>query len=1613
MIRLREEWEGFVRSVGCRLRAFVERRSTGEAEHGVRLDPAVWVVKDACVDDAGKPAVVCEVAPVEPRNRKNAGQAECRMFEIPLPVLMPGGHFLCAVPGVPGAKLPYAPGRVLVTDRRLFESGGAPAVGDDPLDLRFYRLRGLRNLLEAAFDGFLREAWLRTVRFVRKTRKAVSPDDVFASILAGPPKKPAVNLSAPSETGKPFPLDAEAWFSARITRAARIQDETNPLAMLGQAERISRPTAWRLPGGRKTLEPGQVWEYKKLMPRSPFPAERDIHPSFRGSLCPVESPESTFVGLTLQLASGAAAAEDGTLVPALADRPERALGTGVLQVPFLAHNDSPRLMMGAKNLRQALPPIRAAAPSVKSGFEADTARRIVDVLGLEPRRTAPVAGTVTAVEPHRILLAPALADEPVEIPLWQEPASGKPKPFFWNPLVEPGARVAEGDSVALRAGFAASGPAGLELALGADLFVVYLPWEGWNFEDAVVAAESASQNLRTRLAVPLVIGPVRPGDVSTSLRPGIAVRGGAPLLKGQNDWIVPEWIDSAVVASVVERAGQDGRTYLHVVLIADIGLSPGDKLMGRYGNKGVISRILPKAELPHVRFPDGTEQTPDVILNPMGILGRKNPGQLLETHLTLLGRLDPSAAAAFADEATPFARDRRPGREPIFAERLIEALERAGAPRGELELLMPDGMCLKATAGFQYMVRLDHLPAMKCAVRCRPRGNRSALTGQPLLGIAPLGRPRGADGGQRLGEMEMWALFGHGLERTVAEILRVRSRPPVAEKSAAGARGTPQPNSALTTLEAYLRAMNFRFEADGRSGFRLTRCPDPDPETPAEPWGEGWLFPLVRIPAGLDIRHPLTNEPLRVLRELPEVFRPMPKSGRSCAPKRDPLAALYASIRRRLEKLESVGSSHAEADRKAVQYHIECLFGARYSEKLRLPAPLGIVERRGGGNAGKQRPKRSDETKARTLLGLLDRKTGLVRRHLLGRRLDLSGRAVIVPDPTLSPDQVRLPNAAKRAVDAAARDGWKPGWVLLNRNPTLHRYNLLACRIAGWNESPVISLPPLLCGAFGADFDGDTMAWHLPASPEVEAEWRDRASFAGHRRSVASGGGIAHVTQDLVLGFWLLTARPDLLPAEFDGPTALDRLLAPWVRAGGTPAAALAEARAAWLEADGGRADDAVGALHRACLLAFSAATRAGVSASIADLVPLFRAFRESPTGGPDTASSGIEAWLLDALARASGEAGRPLGLQTICLAKARDEKASDLRQIVARAGSIKVLFPVPGGVPDGDEGRGQLEKLERMGLSAATGRAMKAPPPVMGCLLAGLTPDEFFAAARGGRNGMVLKKLATPKAGYFTRLLVEAAFPWRVSSVTSDCGTDRGVAIPAHAAGGRTPIHGNPGFYRSPWFCRLHENGEPFAVCQACMGDDPSTGRPFEPGTPVGILAAQSIGERGTQEAMKKFHKGAGAQDSGDGSKTPDLKGRKAGNSDEGVGTPAGRYSLMEDFRAALQAKKMNLLVECWGTDGKKSAWALDDYRKIRQVHIEMLARTRAKNPGGDLHPLVKAGTMAGLAAGPAGALGFQGLAGTLSKLVTDPPAPAGAGVHPRARLIFDGRDGAGCGGE
>ena len=637
------------------------------------------------------------------------------------------------------------------------------------------------------------------------------------------------------------------------SQLSQFMDQTNPLAEIVHKRRLS------------ALGPGGLTKE-----RAGFDV-RDIHPSHYGRICPIETPEGPNAGLIGPLATFArinqygfietpyvkvvatkitdqvdyltADVEDkyyiapwdtptvggnlkGQLVIARHSRelnmakpedvnyigvsPKQLVGVSCALIPFLEHDDANRALMGANMQRQAVPLVYPEAPFVGTGMERVVAR---DSCALVVSKQD---GLVSRVTGDEIVVKGVDGQEDTYL-LQKYFRSNQNTCKNQKPIVRSGQKVKKDQVLADGASMSYG-----ELSLGRNVVVAFLPWEGYNFEDAIVISERLvkedvfssihihkyEMDVRTTKLGPEEItweipnvseDAVRNLDENGIIRVGAVVKAGDILVgkvtpKGETEPPAEEKLLRAIFGDkardmrdtslrvssggygkiigvrVFSKESKDtlppGVNCIVRVYVAQLRkVSIGDKMAGRHGNKGVISTILPEADMPFL--PDGTPV--DVVLNPLGVPSRMNVGQLFETLLGMAAKvLGQSYEVQLFDEIFEELASVNKVSEKLLEAASVEGFDWLSAT-GKVPLR--DGRTgdlfeRPVTVGCMYMLKLIHLVEDK--IHARSTGPYSLVTQQPLGGKAHYG-------GQRFGEMEVWALEAYGAAYTLQEMLTIKS----------------------------------------------------------------------------------------------------------------------------------------------------------------------------------------------------------------------------------------------------------------------------------------------------------------------------------------------------------------------------------------------------------------------------------------------------------------------------------------------------------------------------------------------------------------------------------------------------------------------------------------------------------------------------------------------------------------------------------------------------------------------------------------------------------------------------------------------------------------------
>ncbi len=488
---------------------------------------------------------------------------------------------------------------------------------------------------------------------------------------------------------------------------------------------------------------------------------------------------------------------EASLVNLIDIAPQEIVGTSASLIPFLAHDDANRALMGSHMQCQAVPLLLPHAPLVGTGMEQIVADNIARVV------RAPFAGKIIAVDGEKVVLQGK--DSTMDIKVQKFVNSPAKTCYSQRPVVSLGQSVKEGELL-----LEGTSTDGGELSLGQNLTIAYMSYDGLGYEDAIVISDRlVKQDVLTSIHIEeystdVVETKLGPDEVTADI-PNVSeenlanldetgiVRIGAEVgpndilvgkvqPKGETELTAEERLLRAIFGEkakevrdtslrmphgergtvigvqILDRAKGDdldpGTLQRIKVKVAQLRkVTAGDKLAGRHGNKGVISKIVPSYDMP--RLEDGSEV--DIIISPVSILSRMNLGQLLEAHL------------GFAADKLGF-KVAAPVFEQIPESVIVEQLKKAGLPLGGKSKLI-DGRTgeyfnQEVVVGKSYFLKLIHMVEDK--THARSTGPYSLVTQQPLGGKAQMG-------GQRLGEMEVWALEAYGAAHILQEMLTIKS----------------------------------------------------------------------------------------------------------------------------------------------------------------------------------------------------------------------------------------------------------------------------------------------------------------------------------------------------------------------------------------------------------------------------------------------------------------------------------------------------------------------------------------------------------------------------------------------------------------------------------------------------------------------------------------------------------------------------------------------------------------------------------------------------------------------------------------------------------------------
>jgi DNA-directed RNA polymerase subunit beta len=731
---------------------------------------------------------------------------------------------------------------------------GVPVEVDDIDHFGNRRLRTVGELIQ-------NQVRLGLARMERVVRERMTTQDVEAIT-----PQTLINI-------RPVVASIKEFFGT--SQLSQFMDQTNPLAGLTHKRRLS------------ALGPGGLSRERAGM------EVRDVHPSHYGRMCPIETPEGPNIGLIGSLSAFARVnpfgfvetpyrkvvngqvtdqvdyltadeedrhviaqanapldatnhfAEDRVLVrrkggevefipPDEVDymdvSPRQMVSVATAMIPFLEHDDANRALMGSNMQRQAVPLLRSEAPLVGTGMEARAAKDAGDVIVCEQ------SGAVEDMSADYITV---MHDDGTRrtYRLAKFRRSNQGTCINQRPIVEEGDRVEAGQVIA-------DGPCTQngEMALGKNMLVAFMPWEGHNYEDAIILSQRIVQDdvlssihieehevdaRDTKLGpeeitrdIPNVSEEVLADlDERGIIRIGAEVTPGDVLVgkvtpKGETELTPEERLLRAIFGEKAREVrdtslkvphGEQGKVIgvrvfsredgdelppgvnelVRVYVAQKRKITDGDKLAGRHGNKGVIAKILPQEDMPFLE--DGTPV--DIVLNPLGVPGRMNVGQVLETHLGWVAKTGwevdgddedwkQRLRAINAHEAPPGTNTATPVFDGAREEEITGLLGSTLRNRDGVQLIGSSGKARlfdgrsgepfpdPISVGYIYILKLLHLVDDK--IHARSTGPYSMITQQPLGGKAQFG-------GQRFGEMEVWALEAYGAAYALQELLTIKS----------------------------------------------------------------------------------------------------------------------------------------------------------------------------------------------------------------------------------------------------------------------------------------------------------------------------------------------------------------------------------------------------------------------------------------------------------------------------------------------------------------------------------------------------------------------------------------------------------------------------------------------------------------------------------------------------------------------------------------------------------------------------------------------------------------------------------------------------------------------
>ncbi len=1395
-------------------------------------------------------------------------------------------------------------------------------------------------------------------------------------------------------------------------------DSTNPLSEISQKRRLTLSNHPGFPSEGQLLE------------------KRDVHPTDFGRVCSIESPQGKMLGFNLYLAKDARISSLGTIETPFKnidngeeinldpfDESEKVkaictagqandkqgtfikgpngevtllckndsithetitnhsfLGYAASLIPFIQHNDGGRALMGANMMKQAVLLRNPEPPLVKTGFEAVIAKKYDDQ---------------------------------------------SKNPFIKNN----------------------------QLCLGRNFLVGYLPWDLLNFEDGIVISDRLVRNdFLTHIETEDIFFDQKHDekiDINNIVTVGSKVKPGKRLIK---KYRVLSESERKKLKSGDKRKTEDCSLYapsdlmgvvtdvqflsqrpmsdqtLRIKVEKAFPIKVGDKLTGRHGNKGIVSAILPEREMPYFLTENNgcsDQQCSitkphthlEVMLNPLGITGRMNVGQLYETALGWIAKHTAESKGIIVE---PFSVEWSWERiKTVMGENNLSPKQKLFFYKdGAENEICADPLSGQITVGYQYMMKLSHLAEKKITSRSQKDREYDLAMGQPIIPKSPPtdmvtiweNKKSRKRKGQRLGEMEVWALLGHSAWNIIDEFLFLKSDAETdrsyflryikgIEREIGGLSNPQRGHRALKALIHYFRGLGLEAEAMDK-GSNLIEMVGPSSsvfwpkimsltiriatDKEREDWAQGkevknpgkeknglWskdifgdendlddkklknAYGIIRLPIPIDnpifsglfvdvlkilgwtitgpldlydfiknidwkdiidkagkrskliklinqiIQHSYTQDDFFIenLLVLPKSLRVETGdlfSGNN--PKyRNDLNCLYQEIIKKIqqENWNDRASKYFAFNVKMLRILVHALLVNGKMSSITNGLPLDKKDLNDPYNS-----------LLATVAGYRISKNSIIRKHLLGKRADFSGRAVIIPDPDLGLNEAGIPyemaktifqpmiiqqylkahpeytNPSDPDVILAVKyienkdnkvevRSWlnnilSQNFIILNRAPSLHRLNMLSFRPCLYDIGDVIRINPYVCKAYNADFDGDAMSLHVPMLPDSKAE-AERMLPSKCLKSPANGELLISHKADIGLGWYFL--KKDDTP----GWNKLKSVMGINATDSNELQKYLEEL---YINFNSGFEDS---------LKSFTAKirqvlNRRGITIGLDDF-SVTEEMRAEIKKVRDTIDEGV--WSSSVEAQSNQIHNELDKIANKFRSGKSDEyllETSNLRDLI-KSKSVRI------------------DLMQLVGMRAYQSRpgGAEVACPILSNISEGLSPLEYFNSCHGSRYGLADKGQSTAVAGELTNILVQAVQDVFVTE--EDCGTENGLYFSdfVDAIAGKIPLKDriinrclaeditidkkviekgtiiddvkmaelisnqyNWIKIRSPIFCKCDKG-----ICQKCYGHDLSTGKSPTKDYPAGIIAAQSIGEPGTQLALRTFH-GGGAAGSG-----------------------------------------------------------------------------------------------------------------------------------------------------